>query len=82
MGFTVEDSQMLAKELEQQAVEKYCKGEYTLGVLNEHGQRINITVELKGKLKARRFGTGWMVRPHGLITNNTPLGSNKKYERI
>ncbi len=82
MGFSVDDSQSLAKELERQAVEKYCKGEYTLGVLNEQGQRINIVVELKGKLETRRFGTGWMVRPHGLITNTTPLGSNKKYERI
>ncbi len=73
---------MLAKELEQQAVEKYCNGEYTLGDLDEQGRRINIFVELKGKLETRRFGTGRMVRPCGLITNNTPLGSNKKYERI
>lgn len=82
MGFTVYDAEYLVKEFEEQAVEKYCKGEYTLKSLDDKGQRINILIELRGSVETRRFGTGWMVRPHGLITNNTPLGSNKKNERI
>lgn len=43
---------------------------------------VKAVVTCEETLETRRFGIVRMVRPHGLITNTTPLGSNKKYERI
>lgn len=56
--------------------EKYIAGEYTLGKLNENGQRINIRVEIprKDKEGTVSFITGWMVYPNGYIQLTTPYG--------
>lgn len=74
LGFTKKDAEILKSEYERQAVEKYCRGDYELGILNEHGQRINIRIEFNRNGKALKIKSGWMVRPKGLITNNTPYG--------
>ena len=75
-GYTVDDARWLQAEMERQAREKYLAGEYTLGKLNDKGQRISIRVSI-----ARRdtgeivsFATGWMVYPDGRIQLTTPYG--------
>ena len=75
MDFDVSQSEYLNDEFERQAKEKYISGDYELKRLNEHGQRINIKIETKNMLgKTKYFISGWMVRPQGLITCNTPFG--------
>lgn len=75
LGFTIEDSGYLKREFDRQANQKYLSGDYKLGKLNEHGQRITIEIRLKSRLKDDIIlKTGWMIRPLGLITCNTPLG--------
>ena len=74
-GYTIDDSDYLKKEYDRQAKEKYMSGDYVLGKLDEEGQRITIDVILKTPLKGTAtVKSGWMVRPNGLITCNTPLG--------
>ena len=75
-GYTVEDSQYLKEEFEKQALQKYISGDYLLGVLNKHGQRISIRIEIKHKKNGGwvSFITGWLVKPNGQITLNTPYG--------
>ena len=74
LGFGKQDINLLKSEYEKQTVEKYCNSEYKLGKLDSQGQRINIDIEIKNK-NGRKivFTSGWMVRPQGKITNNTPL---------
>ncbi len=74
LGFDIGDSAVMQSEFEKQAAERYCSGEYKLGLLNEKGQRINIEISLTKNGKKIKLITGWMVRPKGLITCNTPLG--------
>jgi len=37
------------------------------------GQRINIEIKFERNGRNIIFESGWMVRPEGTITNNTPL---------
>ena len=74
LGFTVDDSEYIQKEFERQAVENYCNSKYQLGRLDENGQRINIDINFQKNGKEITFISGWMVRPKGAITCNTPLG--------
>ena len=75
-GYSVRDSSYLKEEIEKQGLEKYKNGNYTIGLLNEYGQRISIRVELQRKNGdgTVSFITGWMVNPNGLIQLNTPFG--------
>ena len=75
-GNSVRDSSYLKEEIEKQGLEKYKNGNYTIGLLNEYGQRISIRVELPRKNGdgTVSFITGWMVNPNGLIQLNTPFG--------
>lgn len=75
-GYSIDDSQWMKEEMEKQGWEKYIAGEYTLGKLNENGQRINIRVEIprKDKRETVSFITGWMVLKNGKIRLNTPYG--------
>ena len=75
-GYTVSDSAWLQKEIEDQALENYILGNYTLGKLNEKGQRITIPIQLPRKNGSAvvSFKTGWMVLPNGTIRLNTPYG--------
>ncbi len=73
-GYSISDSEWLQKEIEKQALEKYIKGDYTLGKLNKGGQRISIRIEIARKDTGDivSFVTGWMVYPNGHIQLNTP----------
>lgn len=75
LGFKKEDSEFLQKEYEEQAISKYCNSNYTLGNLDFRGQRINIDINFNKNGRQITFSSGWMVRPFGSITNNTPLGN-------
>ena len=76
LGFTVNDTEYLLTEFEKQAKQKYLSGDYILGKHDQYGQHITIAITgLKSSLKGGIIiKTGWMVRPLGLITCNTPLG--------
>ena len=75
-GYYMEDSAWLQKEFEKQALTKYLAGEYTLGKLNENGQRITIRIDLPRKTGSGMvsFQTGWMVYPNGHLQLSTPYG--------
>lgn len=74
IGYSIDDSEFLKSEFEKQAKEKYLNGDYALNILDEHGQRITITITLKNSENNDRiFKTGWMVHPLGLITCSTPF---------
>lgn len=75
-GYTIEDAKWLKNEIEKQCLENYRNGNYQLGRLNEQGQRISIRVEIPNKTHGGMvsFITGWMIRPNGQITLNTPYG--------
>lgn len=73
LGFTRADSKYLKYEYEKQAVQNYCDSQYVLSKLDEQGQRINIDIKLKKNGRNLVFTSGWMVKPKGEITNNTPL---------
>lgn len=60
-------------EFEKQAKENYIIGDYFLQLLNNYGQRITITIELKTKNRNVKIKTGWMMHPLGLITCATPF---------
>lgn len=74
LGFSINDSEYLKQEYENQAVKNYCNSEYSLGKLDMYGQRINIDIKLVKNGRNIVFTSGWLVRPKGKITNNTPLG--------
>ncbi len=75
-GYSVMDSEYLKSEIEKQGLEKYISGEYVLGKLNDKGQRISITIEIKRKDNNAmvKFLSGWMVYPNGHIQLTTPYG--------
>lgn len=78
-GYGIENSEFLKSEFERQAKEKYLSGDYTLNVLDKHGQRITISITLKNSDNNDIiFKTGWMVRPLGLITCSTPFSGEVK----
>ena len=75
-GYTIDDSKWLQNEIEKQGLEKYVSGNYELGTLDKHGQRISIRIEIPRKNKTENvsFITGWSVLPNGKIKLNTPYG--------
>lgn len=75
-GYTISDSEWLQKEIERQGKQQYLLGNYELGVLNMRGQRISIrvTIPQKNGIGEVTFVTGWMVKPGGEISLNTPYG--------
>lgn len=62
---------------EQQAIQKYALQDFTLGRLDEHGQRISIEIELDGideqAGQKSYLISGWMIRSDNSITLNTPF---------
>lgn len=77
-GYSIKDSEYLKEEFERQAKQKYLSGEYSLQLLDEHGQRITIELELKTKNKNVTIKTGWIVHPLGLISCATPYTGEVK----
>lgn len=74
-GFTIEDSEMLQTEYENQAKEKYANGNYEIGFLDEYGQRITIAINITNKEgNTYTYKGGYMVEPLGHIKLTTPLG--------
>lgn len=75
-GYDIIDSEYLQQEFIKQARLAYAVGDYTLGMLNEYGQRINITIVLKRKNQDTQvtFRSGWPVYPNGKIILTTPYG--------
>ncbi len=75
-GFTIDDSEYLLKENENQALEKYINGDYILGRLDKYGQRINIkcSIPRKDTKETATYTTAWMVCPNGKIRLITPYG--------
>lgn len=75
-GYTITDAKWLQEEIEKQGLDKYIKGKYELGKLNDKGQRISIRIEIPRKNKSENvnFVTGWMVYPNGHIQLTTPYG--------
>ena len=76
MNYTFLLKNVIIREVEKQALEKYVSGDYMLGKLNQDGQRISIRVEIprKDKSETVSFVTGWMVYPNGNIQLTTPYG--------
>jgi len=70
LGFNINDSSDLKKEFEKQAELKYLSNQYELGLLDYHGQRIKIEINLKNI----SFISGWMIKPNGKLINTTPFG--------
>ncbi len=77
MGYLPEDADEVYALLGEGAKKEYAEGNYKLGFFNEHGQRISITLRMKGKRdklgKSFDVVTGWMVYPYGKLHNNTPI---------
>lgn len=75
-GYTVDDAKRLQAEMERQAREKYLAGDYTLGKLNDKGQRISIRIAIPRKTGEGTisFISGWMIYPNGHIQLTTPYG--------
>lgn len=75
-GYAIMDSEYLRQEFIRQAELAYAVGDYALGKLDKHGQRINIQIKLKRKNKIGyiTFTAGWMVYPNGKIVLTTPYG--------
>jgi len=48
LGYSKEQSGQLAQMWEHQAAARFAKGEYTLGKLDQYGQRINIEIQVPG----------------------------------
>uniref|UniRef100_UPI0018C8269B DUF6883 domain-containing protein n=1 Tax=Pectinatus frisingensis TaxID=865 RepID=UPI0018C8269B len=82
LGYEIKDSETLVKIYNEQAAAKFAKGEYTLGKADSFGQRINIEIELPGIGDAAGetsyFKFGWMIRPDGSLTLNTPFSGFTK----
>ncbi len=75
-GYTVNDSHDLKKEIEKQAFLAFQSGEYELGEMDGHGQRINIVINLKRRDTGAMvpFVSGWMSYPSGKLVLITPFG--------
>ena len=82
LGYDASHSESLAHLWSKQAANKYAKGDYTLGKLDEFGQRINISIELPGigeaAEKMSHLKSGWMILPDGSIKLNTPFSGFTK----
>lgn len=82
-GYAIMDSEWLKHEYERQAKEKYEAGDFSLGKLNEYGQRITIEIVIPRKNSPGFviIKSGWMVYPNGNIMLNTPYAGGEN-ERI
>ena len=70
LGYSQHSAELLKSELEKQAQENYCNGNYILKSLDQYGQRLAIPINLSGKT----FYSGWLLYPEGKLKNTTPFG--------
>jgi hypothetical protein len=77
LGYGAEHSEALADIYAEQDGAKYAAGEYTLGKLNAHGQRVGREIELQGigeaPGKVGYLRSGRMTQPEGGVRLNTPF---------
>lgn len=77
LGYDESHSEELAALFEQQAADKYSNQEFSLGLLDKHGQRISIQIELPGigehTGQQSYLISGWMIRGDSSITLHTPF---------
>lgn len=77
LGYDQEHSEELATLYEKQAALLYEAGDYSIGRLNEFGQRITIEIRLHGigshADKTSWLLSGWMLQSDGSLTLNTPF---------
>lgn len=82
LGYGKEHADDLVKLYKEQAALKYKSGNYTLGKLDNYGQRINIEIELSGigdaAGKTSYLKSGWMILEDGGIKLNTPFSGFTK----
>ena len=83
LGYSMENSEALTKNYIEQAMTKYKNGQYKInGEPTQYGQKINIEIELPGIGDAAGntsyLKSGWMIRPDGSITLNTPFSGFTK----
>jgi hypothetical protein len=82
LGYNINDSKLLTKIYQEQGAAKYASGNYTLGKLDNFGQRINIEIELNGvgsaKSKTSYINSGWIIKPDNSISLNTPFSGFTK----
>lgn len=73
-GYDIMDSQYLKEEYCKQAQKKYADGDFTLGKIDEYGQRITIVIVLPRKniRKKAYLKSGRMIYPDGVIQLATP----------
>jgi len=77
MGYSAKDSRRLSEMWRLQAEAKVAKGDYALGKADQHGQRIDVEIELPGVGSAQGtcsyMRSGWILHLDGRITLNTPF---------
>jgi len=77
LGYSSSDSRTLVNIFQNQARAKIASGNYTLGRADSYGQRINVEIELRGvgnmAGETSFIRSGWLIRPDGSITLNTPF---------
>ena len=82
LGYTKKQSILLSEIYKEQGNAKYQSGAYRLGKLDRFGQRITIVIELYGigenANQVVHVISGWMIRPDGTITLNTPFAGFEK----
>jgi len=82
LGYGKQNTNDLMKVYQEQASQKYANGQYTLGKADQYGQRIDIEIELPGigsaSGKTSYIRSGWMIKPDGSISLNTPFSGYTK----
>ena len=77
LGYSKRHSEFLSGIYQKQAQLKFLQGDYTLGKLDQYGQRINIEIQLPGIESAAGktiyLRSGWMILENGNIQLTTPF---------
>jgi filamentous hemagglutinin len=75
LGYGAEHSEELAAVWNAQAGQRYAAGNFSLGRLDQYGQRVNIGIQLRGIGSAAGrtsyLNSGWMVQLDGTVRLNT-----------
>jgi filamentous hemagglutinin len=77
LGYDRSHSAALAILFERQAADRYAHQDFSIGRLDEHGQRVNIEIELPGVGEytglISYLISGWIIRSNNSITLTTPF---------
>ena len=73
-GYTIEDSAYLQQLYIEQALQKYCDGQYALKGTNGYAVSIEIVIDIQTPYKGIiHIKTGWVLLPNGEIKLSTPF---------